>query len=307
MFRGIILVFLGACSFGILSTFVKLAYKEGFTLGDVTGTQVFFGLIFLWVIVLLRKLLGGKSNSTTFREKLQLAAMGTSTGLVSIFYYKCVQSVPASIAILLLMQFTWMSLLLDAVTKRKLPKPSQVGMVILVLIGTCFAGRLFSGNLPAFDWAGVGYGMLAAMSYTIFLAVNGKAGNNIHPFTKSAILLTGACILVFSIFPPVFLVNGALMHGLFKWGILLAIFGTVLPPIFFAYGIPKAGLGLSAILSAAELPVAVLMSRIVLEEDVWPVQWFGVSIILLAIVFANRKTIFSKLNKPATLVETGIA
>ncbi|MFD2515069.1 DMT family transporter [Pontibacter locisalis] len=297
MFRGIILVFLGACSFGILSTFVKLAYKEGFTLGDVTGTQVFFGLIFLWVMVLLRQLFGSKSNSTSFREKLQLAAMGTSTGLVSIFYYKCVQTVPASIAILLLMQFTWMSLLLDAVIKRRLPKQTQVGMVVLVLIGTCLAGRLFSDKLPEFDWAGIGYGLLAAISYTVFLAINGKVGNNMHPITKSALLLTGACVLIFTVFPPVFLVNGALLNGLFKWGLVLAIFGTVLPPIFYAYGIPKTGLGLSAILSAAELPVAVLMSRLVLQEEVWPIQWLGVILILVAILIANWKMIFKRINK----------
>jgi drug/metabolite transporter (DMT)-like permease len=296
------MVFLGACSFGILSTFVKLAYKEGFTLGDVTGTQVFFGLIFLWVMVLLRQLLGSKSSSTSFREKLQLAALGTSTGLVSIFYYKCVQTVPASIAILMLMQFTWMSLLLDAITKRKLPKASQVSMVILVLLGTCLAGRLTSSELPTFDWAGIGYGMLAALSYTIFLAVNGKAGNNMHPINKSAILLTGATILIFTVFPPVFLVNGALMNGLFKWGLVLSIFGTVLPPILFAYGIPKIGLGLTAILSAAELPVAVFMSWVVLQEDVWPVQWLGVAFILLAIVVANWNAIFKKNKKASPLV-----
>ncbi|WP_242920348.1 EamA family transporter [Pontibacter liquoris] len=291
MFRGIAAVFLGACSFGILSTFVKLAYKEGFTLGDVTGTQVFFGLIILWGMVLLRQLPGSKSSSTSFRDKLKLVAMGTSTGLVSIFYYKCVQTVPASIAILLLMQFTWMSLALDAVMKRKLPTSIQLATVVLVLLGTCLAGRLFSGELPDFDWQGIGYGLLAALCYTFFLAINGAAGNAMHPTTKSALLLTGACILVFSVFPPEFLVNGALWHGLFKWGLVLAVFGTVIPPLFYAYGIPRAGLGLTAILSAAELPVAVLMSRVVLHEEVLPVQWLGVGLILLAIALSNLNSI----------------
>ena len=287
MFRGIVLVFLGACSFGILSTFVKLAYQEGFTLGDVTGTQVFFGLIILWVIVLLRQLLGSKSNSASFGEKLKLVAMGTSTGLVSMFYYKCVQLVPASIAILLLMQFTWMSLVLEAILKRRLPQLSEVAMVLLVLLGTCLAGRLFSAQLPDFDLAGIGFGLLAAFCYTVFLTINGTVGNHLHPTTKSALLLTGACILVFTVFPPEFLVNGALGQGLMKWGLILAVFGTVIPPLFFAYGIPKAGLGLSAILSAAELPVAVLMSSLVLREEVWPVQWLGVALILAAIILSN--------------------
>jgi drug/metabolite transporter (DMT)-like permease len=281
------MVFLGACSFGILSTFVKLAYKEGFTLGDVTGSQVLFGLIVLWAIVLLRRLSGSQSGSTSFREKLKLAAMGTSTGLVSIFYYKSVQTVPASIAILLLMQFTWMSLVLEAIVKRKLPSLMQVATVALVLIGTAMAGRLFSGSIPDFDLTGIVYGLLAALSYTVFLMINGAVGNHMHPTTKSALILTGACVLILTIFPPVFLVNGALFEGLFKWGLVLAIFGTVIPPLFYAYGIPKTGLGLSAILSAAELPVAVLMSSVVLKEEVWAVQWLGVALILLAIALSN--------------------
>lgn len=294
MFRGILLVFLGACSFGILSTFVKLAYKEGYTLGDVTGTQVFFGFIILWALVLLRRLLGRPSSDKTLGDKLKLVAMGTSTGLVSIFYYKCVQTVPASIAILLLMQFTWISLLLEAVLKRKLPKLSQVVMVLLVLFGTAMAGRLFSDTPIGFDWSGIGFGLLAAACYSVFLMINGAAGNNLHPTTKSALILTGATILVLTIFPPVFLINGTLGDGLMKWGVLLAVFGTVIPPLFFAYGIPRTGLGLSAILSSAELPVAVLMSYVVLQEEVWLEQWLGVVLILAAIALSNLGTLYRK-------------
>lgn len=287
MFKGIALVFLGACSFGILSTFVKLAYKEGFTLGDVTGTQVLFGFILLWLIVLVRQLRGTTGVKATWSEKLKLAAMGTSTGLVSIFYYKCVQMVPASVAILLLMQFTWMSLVFDAVLKRKLPTLVQIITVLVVLFGTALAGRLFADKLPDFELEGILYGLLAALCYTVFLTVNGAAGNAMHPTTKSALILTGACILVMSVFPPEFLWNGKLMHGLWKWGIILAVFGTVIPPLFFAYGIPRTGLSLSAILSAAELPVAVFMSSVVLKENVGPVQWLGVVLILAAIAFSN--------------------
>lgn len=301
MFRGIVLVFLGACSFGVLSTFVKLAYKEGFTLGDVTGAQVFFGLVVLWTLVLLRKLFSSKSNSTTFKEKLKLVVMGTSTGLVSIFYYKSVQTVPASIAILLLMQFTWMSLLLEAIHKRKLPSLVQLGTVALILIGTAMAGRLFSGEIPDFDLVGIGYGLLAAFCYSIFLLINGAVGNHLHPATKSALILTGACVLVFIIFPPVFLTNGALTNGLFKWGLVLALFGTVIPPLFYAYGLPETGLGLGAILSAAELPVAVLMSSIILKEEVWAVQWLGVALILVAIVLSNINSLRKERSKAVTL------
>lgn len=301
MFKGIALVFLGACSFGILSTFVKLAYQEGFTLGDVTGTQVLFGFVLLWLLVLVRQLLGTKGVKATWSEKLKLAALGTSTGLVSIFYYKCVQMVPASVAILLLMQFTWISLVFDAILRRKMPTLIQIITVVVVLFGTALAGRLFSDKLPDFELEGILYGLLAALCYTVFLTVNGSAGNAMHPTTKSALILTGACILVMSVFPPEFLWNGKLMNGLWKWGIILAVFGTVIPPLFFAYGIPRTGLSLSAILSSAELPVAVFMSSVVLQEHVGPVQWLGVVLILVAIAFSNLYSHWKKKRQKATV------
>lgn len=40
--RYMLLVFLGACSYRVLSTFVKLAYDQGFHVGEVTGSQMFF-------------------------------------------------------------------------------------------------------------------------------------------------------------------------------------------------------------------------------------------------------------------------
>lgn len=43
--RYILLVFLGACSYGILSTIVKLAYGQGYSPAEVIGGQMFFGLV----------------------------------------------------------------------------------------------------------------------------------------------------------------------------------------------------------------------------------------------------------------------
>ncbi len=41
--KGGLLVFFGAASFGLLSTIVKFAYAEGYTLGEITGDTILFG------------------------------------------------------------------------------------------------------------------------------------------------------------------------------------------------------------------------------------------------------------------------
>lgn len=54
-FQSGVFVFLGAASFGILSSVVKTAYKSGYTVGQVTGVQTLFGMIILWGLYLLSK------------------------------------------------------------------------------------------------------------------------------------------------------------------------------------------------------------------------------------------------------------
>ncbi|MEA4904267.1 MAG: EamA family transporter, partial [Petrimonas sp.] len=70
---------------------------------------------------------------------------------------------------------------------------------------------------------------------------------------------------------------------------MLALLGTVIPPLFFSFGMPRTGVSLGAILSAAELPVAVVSSSLILREDVQALQWIGVFLILSAIVLTNIK------------------
>lgn len=289
MLKGAILVLIGACSFGILTTLVKLSYAEGFTLAEVTGVQVFFGAVILWLILMGRALFQNIKFHFTWKNSWKVLLTGVSTGLVSLCYYKSIQELPASIAILLLMQFTWISMLLEIIIHKKYPSRMQWVSVIFILFGTYLAGNVYSlDNIP-FSLAGIGYGFLAGFFYAVFIWANGRVGNALVPVQKSAMMITGSCIFIFAIFPPEFLWNGSLAAGLWSWGLVFAAFGTVIPPLFFAYGIPKTGVALSSILSSAELPVAVFFSSWLLAEQVSILQWVGIMTILTAIVIANLK------------------
>lgn len=61
------------------------------------------------------------------------------------------------------------------------------------------------------------------------------------------------------------------------------MFGAFLPPVLFAIGVPHIGEGLTGILGASELPVAVFLSAIVLHEHVSALQWAGVMLVMLGV------------------------
>ena len=217
--------------------------------------------------------------------KMMLA--GCCTGLVSIFYYQCVKLVPNSVAIILLMQFIWMSILMELIIFKKKPTALQFVAILLVLGGTILASGMVEAKLETLNLVGIGFGLLAALCYAGFLMLSGRIGTEYPVLKKSALMITGACILIFIIFPPAFLFNGALGGSLLKWGLIIAVFGTVIPPLFYAEGVPRVGTALSSILSAAELPVAIVMAGLVLQEQVSFLRWVGVAIILSAMILPN--------------------
>ncbi len=291
-FTGGIFVFLGACSFGVLSTIVKNAYEEGYTLGQITGSQAFLGMVILWVLYFLQKSFRGKENSESSPSRptawWKVSLAGLFTGLVGIFYYQCVKLLPASIAIILLMQYLWISILIEVVVFRKKPHRMQLISASIVLVGTVLAGGIFNEAITL-NIKGIGFGLLAAFCYALFLIASGRVGNDLPVLKKGALMITGSCMVTWIIFPPLFLFDGLFFDGLYKWGLMLALLGTVIPPLFFSFGMPRTGVSLGAILSAAELPVAVVSSSLILREDVQALQWIGVFLILSAIVLTNIK------------------
>ena len=288
------LVFLGAASYGILSTIAKLSYSAGFSAADATSGQMVIGLIILWSIVffLERKKTTVKATKS---EAINLMLMGIPVALTSIFYYQSVLLLPASIAILLLFQFTWIGILFESISKKEMPSPAKIISALILLGGTVMASGVLATGIEGFSTKGIIYGLLASVSYALFIFFNGKTTIQISSAKKTAWMLTGATILTVIVYPPVFLFNGAIAQGYLIYGVPLALFGAVIPPFLFAVGIPKIGVGLSSIINATELPVAVLASSFVLSEVVTSSQWTGVIIILLAMIVPN--VIESKIKK----------
>lgn len=285
--KGAIAVFLGAASFGILSTFVKKAYEQGYSLGEVTGIQAFLGALFLWIIWIFASRSKSQQKYPSISPKWKIILSGISTGTVSILYYKSVQLVPASLAIVLLMQYIWIGQLIEFIFFKVKPSIGQIIGIVGILGGTILATGLLEEPLSSFSVPGIIFGLLAATAYSIFMIVNGRVGTDYPPIQKSALMITGAFILIAITLQPFTLLNSEVFLGILPYGLLLAFFGTVIPPLLFAYGLPSVGYSLGAVLSAVELPVAVCMSYLILHEPVSWLKWLGVAFILLIIVWKN--------------------
>ena len=289
--KGVFLVALGATSYGMLATFVKLAYKDGYTTAEVTSSQFIYGILGMLFINLFQKLVNKeKAQKASSKNIFQLMVAGTSLGMTSVFYYLCVKYIDVSIAIVLLMQTVWMGVLLEWILDKKRPSAQKIISVIIVLFGTFLATKLYEFTIQL-DWKGLFWGILAAASFTTTMFTANKVALEISSAQRSLYMLLGGAVIVFTF--SAFTQVGSLNIEIFKnYGLFLALFGTIIPPILLNAGFPKTGLGLGSIVASLELPVSVLMAFLILNEKVVVWQWCGILLIILAIVIMNLN--FSK-------------
>jgi len=286
--KGVFLVALGASSYGMLATFVKLAYldTEKFTTAEVTTSQFVYGILGILLINLFQKINNKREIvKATPKNIYNLILAGTSLGTTSVFYYLCVKYIDVSIAIVLLMQTVWMGVLLEWILDKKVPSKQKVIAVFIVLTGTLLATNILF-NAVEINLTGIFWGILAATSFTTTMFTANKVALNVSSAQRSLFMLLGGAIvvLIFSLYTQ----NRPFNFAIFvKYGMFLALFGTIIPPLLLNAGFPKTGIGLGSIVSSIELPISVLMAYFLLNETVVFSQWIGILLILTAIAIMN--------------------
>ena len=289
--KGIILVILGSASYGVLATIVKYSTKElGHHTGVLTFLQFLVGVAFLVALALVKK---KKQNiQVSNQAKLKMLAFGTTLGLTSCFYYLALQYITVSLGIILLMQAIWIGVVIEIILNKGKFELIKVLGAIAVLVGTLFGADIFVGT-GSLNFYGIGLGLLAGLSYAISLYAANNVEVNLPTNIRSLYMVSGGLIAIL-LFWNISIFTEYNSHSIWIWGGLLALFGTILPPLMHTKGIPLIGIGLASILTAIEIPVSILSAHIVLDERIKFVQWIGVAIIIIAVIIVNAGPILKK-------------
>ncbi|MFJ5621652.1 EamA family transporter [Peribacillus loiseleuriae] len=288
-----LLVVIAASSYGVVSTIIKLAMRSGFSVSEAVTSQFFFGFCIAVCIFIVTS-----RTKLSFNGIKILIFAGVFTGLTNILYGRSLNYLPASLAVVLLFQFTWIGMLISCITKRQFPSRIEMISLLILVIGTIPAAGLIDVDVSHIPFQGWLWGLAAALCYSLFLFVNGKATANMN--TSNRLVLVSFFALMMSVVfqSPEVIWNGTLFSGgLWMYGLALGLFGMIIPVYLFTIAIPKVGLGMSSILGAIELPIAVMVSVILLSEHVTTLQIVGIVTILLGMslpTMLNSNILFIK-------------
>lgn len=272
-----------ACSYGVISTVLKLAYRHGFLTVEVTSAQYDIACVMVWLVAAC-----WRSNKTVRGRQLPLlACIGLLGAGTSYAYYFALTRLPASLAIVLLFQFTWMVPVMDMIVHRHWLRRRQTAGVVLILVGTVLAVGLGRHGSSGFSLWGVMLGLASGLCYGLQLFLAGYMDDESSPALQSALMVTTSAIVATAVSWPKWIWNGRLWHGLWLWGGLAALFAQVIPMLLIAMSIPRIGGRMAGVFGAAELPTAVVFAAVLLGERVTAEQWAGSAIILLGIVVSE--------------------
>ncbi|MGN7479139.1 EamA family transporter [Solibacillus silvestris] len=282
-----LLVVIAASSYGILSTIVKVAMQHGYTSAEAVTSQYVFGfLLALILFVLTQRTL----PKLTKKGVVTLILAGICTAVTGIVYGQSLNYLPASLAVVMLFQFTWIGLFMDCFIKRRLPSRLEMISLAFLIAGTILAAGILDVDLSQIAWQGWALGLSAAFTFAAFLQFNARPVEGVTTIGRTFILSIVALIIVSIFLSPEIVWNGQLAGGLWKFGLALGLFGIIFPILLFSIAAPKVGGALVSILSAMELPVAITVSVIVLKESLTLIQVGGIILVLFGMVLPSYFT-----------------
>ena len=295
--HAIIIFSLGSFFFGLNPLFINLGYAAGWSLGEINVVQAMIALVVLWIIgIFAFKRYPQAVKKLSFKTIIALMITGSFTGLTSVLYYASMQYLPASLAVVLLFQFVWIGVLFEWVFYRRKPSKKTMITVILTLIGVLFAADVFNGGLSEITLIGFLLGIGSAFSFSAFIIVSGRVAVETPATIRTPIMVTGAALLIFIIFPPHTTLNASIFSGdIWIYSGALALCGLILTPLMFAKSTPYLPASLATILGAIELPVSIAVAYLGLAEYISPSRWFGVALILAAIAIGEMRGIWQVL------------
>lgn len=274
--RALLLAPLGAILIGAVPYFAVGLQRSGIDTASMLFWRYCFALsLLLPVALLVRQPLraawreGGRS---LFLTSLTLGAFQTFC------YFRAVEFIPTSVAVLFFYAYPLMTLFLQRVLQgRRAPAQTLFAcLLILAGAGAMAFGALRQAELPL---EGLVLAAIVPASYGFYAIRMARLAGRV-PSLSGAIFIQ--CGLLAS-YAAMTMVSGLKAGGdAATWFHLFAIasIGSAIPMFIMAYSLPRLGAAGFGVMSSFELVTVVVFGVLLLGEDLSPAQWIGVACVL---------------------------
>lgn len=277
MKKGYLHAILSAFFFGLAGVLVKLALKTGLESIQLIVLQymVSVPLLFLYIFITDKNKL--KLTKIEFLDLLILGVVGNAP--MTIFYYNAFANLPAPIVTIMLYTYPFIIFTYNTLFFRR-----KIDKKILLLICIGFLGAILTLNIIGGNNIYSGLGMLYAFMAAIFFAF-------MNMFSEKKLRRIDAFVI--NTYSTFFSLLTLLLYNYAHMGFLsqvtlpivlnvgiLSLFCEVLPLTLLYSGIKKIGGLKTSMIGNLEIPTAIILSALVLNERLIGIQFIGVLLII---------------------------
>lgn len=282
--KGALLVLLSAAGFSTLAIFIKIAYAAGANTVTILTMRFLLASLCLWILLKLFAI----SPRVTIQTGVKLCLMGAlGYGSMSFLFAASLQHLPASLSEMLLFTYpSLVSVLSFVIGDEKFNWQKGVALFICILGLFFILGVSFTGTSPL----GILLGLSCAIVYSCYILIGNRVLRNVHSLVATTYVSSSAA-LAFT-FYSITTDQLILILPIMGWLALIgtASFGTMLGILGFFAGLNKIGAANASIISTAEPVLTVLLSVLVLGEQLTFLQFLGGLLIIASILLLQLCT-----------------
>ena len=279
-------VLLSGILWGVIGIFVRRLDAVGLNSMQISFVRSFFSMLILFVGLLIFK-------KELIKIRLRDLWCFIGTGLMSLTmfnfcYFYTMTLTSLSVASVLLYTAPIFVTVMSVILFGERLSAMRVMCLVLAVFGCVLVtGVLF--DTASVRPLGILTGLGAGFGYALYSIFGRYALNRgYHAFTVNfwTFLISSLSLLPFS---GLFQMGKSVMAGSFPWGIvlLLAIVSTVLPYVFYTYGLTGMEGGRASVLATLEPVVATVTGWIVFDETLDIGNACGIILVLIAVILLN--------------------
>ena len=267
---------------GTISVFLKNLSSSGLSLIQITACRAVFSSFFLFVYFLVK-------DKNLLKIKVKDIWMFVGTGVVSLTffslcYFSTILESGASIAVILLYTSPIFILLLSAILFKEKITKIKLFALILTFVGCIFVTGI--GGENHLSAKGLFIGLCAGFGYALYSIFSRFALEKYKPLTVTFYTFVFSSISLLP-FCNVVEICSSFSEKSLLFLIGIALVCTVLPYIFYTFGLSGLETGKAAILVTVEPLVGSLIGIFVWKENLDMLKLIGIIMIFIAVILIN--------------------
>lgn len=267
---------------GTISVFLKNLSSSGLSLIQITACRAIFSSFFLFVYFLVK-------DKNLLKIKLKDIWMFVGTGVVSLTffslcYFSTILESGASIAVILLYTSPIFILLLSAILFKEKITKIKLFALILTFVGCIFVTGI--GGENHLSAKGLFIGLCAGFGYALYSIFSRFALEKYKPLTVTFYTFVFSSISLLP-FCNIVEICSSFSEKSLLFLIGIALVCTVLPYIFYTFGLSGLETGKAAILVTVEPLVGSLIGIFVWKENLDMLKLIGIIMIFIAVILIN--------------------